>query len=219
MTSPRIIVVALPVPLYQQFDYLPAKTQVQAAYKPGVRVRVQFGQRKLIGLIVSESAKSKLPKSKLKHIIEVLDDQPVFDTKLFNLLIWTADYYQQPIGEVLFTALPSVLRKGKYIKPTTNISYQLTTNKNNDEKLKRAPKQQQIVELLKSNKNILKLEDINNSISNWHSAMNALIKKNLIKKIEHENDGEQYQGSLKPLNLNKEQQQSFNILKNKLKFI
>ncbi len=216
MSPSHIIVVALPVPLYQQFDYLPVKTQVRTDYKVGTRVRVQFGQRKLIGLIVGKSAKSAIPRSKLKHIIEVLDDQPVFDSQLLDLLFWAAEYYQQPIGEVLFTALPSVLRKGKYITPVTNTLYRLIADQNIDEQLNRAPKQRQIVELLISTQHGLTADDIDKSITAWHSAMKALINKNLVQKVQQENIEEVNHKPIKTLKLNTEQQQAFDDLKNKL---
>ena len=144
MTAPTVISVALPVPLYKHFDYLaPAETQPQSL-KIGTRVRVQFGSRRLIGLIINTSAKSLLPTNKLKQIEEVLDEEAILDQALLKLLFWSADYYQQAIGEVLFTALPSVLRKGKFITPESNTIYQLSSDKNLDELLKRAPKQNKL---------------------------------------------------------------------------
>jgi len=88
MNAPAVLLVALPVPLYQRFEYLPVKDQDSKSYKIGARVRVQFGARKLIGLIVEKATKSSLPVNKLKHITEVLDDEPVFDSALIKLLFW-----------------------------------------------------------------------------------------------------------------------------------
>jgi len=58
MNSPAVLMVALPIPLYQRFEYLPAKEHSHHDYKIGTRVKVQFGSRKLIGLIVDKAEHS-----------------------------------------------------------------------------------------------------------------------------------------------------------------
>ncbi len=182
MNSPSVLIIALPVPLYQRFEYLPAKDLDYKSYKLGTRVRVQFGARKLIGLIVDKAAHSSLPVSKLKHVTEVLDNEPIFDNTLLELLFWAAEYYQQPIGEVLFTALPSVLRKGKFIAPATNTLYKLSADKNFNEELARAPKQRLIVELLKANPQGLSADEIAKHTPSWRSTMNALLSRKELSK-------------------------------------
>ncbi len=216
MSGATVLAVALPVPLYQQFDYLATDAQAPNHYQVGMRVRVQFGQRKLIGIIVAHKKNSTLPRSKLKHILEVLDEQPVFDQTLLELLFWAADYYQQPIGEVIFTALPSVLRKGKYITPISNTLYRLTTHQNIDKKLKRAPKQQQIVELLRANPQGLNGEEIKQSVSSSRSAIKALIDKDLVHKTQQEYQNEDDFPPVESLQLNSEQQNAYDKLKNQL---
>jgi len=222
MNSPAVLLVALPVPLYQRFEYLPAQDEKYERYKVGTRVRVQFGTRKLIGLIVDKAANSSFAANKLKHITEVLDEQPVFDSALLKLLFWAAEYYQQPIGEVIFTALPTVLRKGKLITPTTHTLYKLSneykvaTELTN--KLNRAPKQRLVVELLSTNSNGLSTDEIKKHIPGWRSAINALLKKNYVEKIYQEPSVElpQIEDNLKNLDLNPEQQTAYEELKTKL---
>lgn len=107
--------VALPVPLPRTFDYLlPEGMTVKA----GCRVRVPFGkQQERIGVVVSVSDVSELPLNELKAVVEVLDVEPVFTHSVWRLLLWAADYYHHPIGDVLFHALPILLRQGR---PATN---------------------------------------------------------------------------------------------------
>ena len=216
MSNPKILAVALPLPLYQTFDYLPSKEQIDRDYAVGTRVRVQFGQRNLIGLIVDLASNSSLPSNKLKQISEVLDDQPVFDFKLLKLLFWAADYYQQPIGEVLFTALPAVLRKGKFITPANNVLYCVTTDQDFNKILKRAPKQRKIIELLKNSRQGLSAEALDKSIPTWRSAMKALVDKKLVNKILQKNFDQVEQLYTEPLKLNKEQQHAYENLKSNL---
>lgn len=101
--------VALPVPLPRTFDYLlPEGMTVKA----GCRVRVPFGkQQERIGVVVSVSDVSELPLNELKAVVEVLDVEPVFTHSVWRLLLWAADYYHHPIGDVLFHALPILLRQ------------------------------------------------------------------------------------------------------------
>ena len=52
----------------------------------------------------------------LKTILERIDPEPVIAQELFNNLLWAAEYYQHPIGEVLTHALPTLLRKGRSLE-------------------------------------------------------------------------------------------------------
>lgn len=95
--------VALPVPLPRTFDYLLPEGM---AVKAGCRVRVPFGKQERIGIVAAVSERSELPLDELKPVAEALDDEPVFSTTVWRLLMWAAEYYHHPIGDVLFHALP-----------------------------------------------------------------------------------------------------------------
>jgi primosomal protein N' (replication factor Y) len=107
-----ILGVALDTPLRQLFDYSVPTTVDSATVQPGCRVRVPFGRRILIGVILECRAQSNVSEAKLRSILEVLDPAPAFEAPLLQLLRWAADYYQHPIGEVLAAALPVLLRRG-----------------------------------------------------------------------------------------------------------
>ena len=112
-----ILQVALDTPLRRVFDYRPpARSSAQElgeALRLGTRVRVRFGRRQLIGVLVGIAAQSDVPSDKLKPALEILDTQPVLDPHTFDLLRWAADYYHHPIGEVFAAALPASLRAGQ----------------------------------------------------------------------------------------------------------
>ena len=184
MNSTPVLHIALPLPLYKKFDYLPPSHQDLSQIEVGVRARVQFGKRKLTGIVVGKHHSSKLPKNKLKAVNEILDDQPVFEPSLIELLFWTASYYQQPLGEVLNTALPIVLRKGKYISLPSKTMYQVSESEITNSDLTRAPKQKRVVELLQSHSEGLSDNEIAQHIPNWKPTINALLKKDLVKKIQ-----------------------------------
>ncbi|MBN1684265.1 MAG: primosomal protein N' [Gammaproteobacteria bacterium] len=111
-TDSNIIVrVALPVPLYQIFDY---KCLIcDPELKPGLRIKVPFGKKELVGILLETGTKTEVPQNKLKPIIEILDQEPLIPQELLNLCQWTSQYYHHPLGDVFSNALPALLRQGK----------------------------------------------------------------------------------------------------------
>ena len=107
----RLVRVAVPVPLADVFDYLaPAGAPLPP---PGSRVRVPFGRRERVGVVVDHVQTSALAPAKLKPIREALDAHALLGAELLQSLRWAADYYHHPIGEVLSHALPALLRAGR----------------------------------------------------------------------------------------------------------
>jgi len=125
-TSPKSILrVALPVPLRQIFDYLPAQQDVIPL--EGQRVIVPFGRRKMVGVIVAVTDKSDLPLDKLATVIDYPDaEQTVLTGELLDLLKWSWRYYKHAPGEVVFNALPPLLRKLGSTIPPAPVQYCLT---------------------------------------------------------------------------------------------
>jgi primosomal protein N' (replication factor Y) len=78
-----------------------------------VRVRVPFGRRQLIGVLVGVASESAVDAPKLKAALEILDEHSIVDPVTFDLLRWAAEYYHHPIGEVFAAALPFSLRAGQ----------------------------------------------------------------------------------------------------------
>jgi primosomal protein N' (replication factor Y) (superfamily II helicase) len=110
---PTIFRVALDTPLRQLFDYLPPPPGRGAAVPAiGARVRVPFGRRRLIGVVMEACGSSQVPAARLKPILEVLDSTPLLDTAALELITWAAQYYHHPPGQVLASALPKALRLG-----------------------------------------------------------------------------------------------------------
>lgn len=107
-----VLRLALPTPMRRLFDYLPPAGIDCTTLKPGVRLRVPFGNRQLVGLLIEVSDHSEFPEHKLKAALELLDQTPPLPQHLFDLARWAASYYQHPIGDALAQALPVMLRKG-----------------------------------------------------------------------------------------------------------
>lgn len=109
----KFLRLALPTPLRRLFDYLPPQVIDNTKLIPGVRVRVPFQSRVLVGILIEVVDKTSIPYGKLKKAIEVLDDESILPEDIFKLCTWAADYYHYALGEVLSSALPSLLRKGQ----------------------------------------------------------------------------------------------------------
>ena len=105
--------IALPVPLRQHFDYLPKEGSDLVKLQPGMRIKVPFQRRELIGIFIEYTQTPEVAWERLKPIIEVLDPTPLITDEIFKLARWAADYYHYPLGEVLVNALPVLLRKGQ----------------------------------------------------------------------------------------------------------
>ncbi|MDB6060103.1 MAG: primosomal protein [Verrucomicrobiaceae bacterium] len=108
-----ILRVAVPSPLRRLFDYLPPAACATEDLVPGLRVRVPFGQRELIGILIEVADATDIGAGQLKSATEVLDRQPIFSLGLLSLLRWAADYYHTPLGECVAQALPTLLRQGE----------------------------------------------------------------------------------------------------------
>jgi primosomal protein N' (replication factor Y) len=109
VTRPAIARIALNRPLRRLFDYLIPDS---LALAPGHRVTVPFGRQTLTGLVV-EIGVEPPPGVTLKAIKGTLEAWPTLPENTFKLLTWASDYYQHPLGECLFTALPPALRRGR----------------------------------------------------------------------------------------------------------
>ena len=112
---PRIVRVAVPVPLPRLFDYRLEPGVVAPAI--GARVRVPFSGRDRVGVVLSHDPCSDLADDQLKPLLEILDAQPLLTGELVATLEWASRYYQHAIGEVFDAALPAVLRRGGALPP------------------------------------------------------------------------------------------------------
>ena len=125
---PTIAQVALPVPLDKRFDYLIQPHQFPVI---GGRVSVPFGPKTQIGIVVALTHQSDFPHEQLKSIRQVLDAEPVWPDKLYQLLNWCSSFYLHPLGETLANAMPAALRKGKPADFATLTEWQITESGKN----------------------------------------------------------------------------------------
>ena len=111
--SDVILRLALPSPLRRLFDYKAPASMARQTLTPGMRIRVPFGRREMIGVLVEVCEQSEVPADKLKPASALLDPVSPIPPSLFKLCLWTAQYYQHSLGDTLSWALPTLLRQGE----------------------------------------------------------------------------------------------------------
>ena len=115
----QVINVAVNYPLYQTFKYsVPNKI---GKVNIGERVLVPFGKKTIVGIVVKREKQVNKDKINyiLKPIIDIIDDHPVVNLEIMKICTWASDYYEYPLGQVIFGALPSQLKQGV---PITNVT-------------------------------------------------------------------------------------------------
>lgn len=145
-----LIQVALATPLRRLFDYWPVAGEPLPAV--GVRVKVPFGNRQMIGLVMGQVMASDLPNNRIKVALAYLDAKPLFTQQHLDFLRWVASYYHQPMGEVLQAALPALLRQGQNLHPPQEPRWELTElgKATPLSELQRAPRQANLLKLLQA---------------------------------------------------------------------
>jgi primosomal protein N' (replication factor Y) len=100
----NIFNIALPVAVdnifaYEIINYNPKEEYI------GRRVLVQFTNRLLTGVIIEKNTQESF-EYKVKPIIELLDNEPVFSLSMVKFFRWMSRYYIAPIGDVIRAVLP-----------------------------------------------------------------------------------------------------------------
>ena len=180
-STDKYLQVAIPVPMRQLFTYkLPEKLNVNPI-KRGERVIVPFGSRQVVAIVLSIDEKTQYAAEKIKPILSRVKDNFSFSTELLNFLQRCADYYHHPIGDVFQQALPVLLRQIK--QPDVELPQIWLTNESiTDEELaatqKRAPKQAELLSLLKQHQGLTWSELLTLGFNK--AQLNALEKKQFI---------------------------------------
>ena len=116
MTDENLYIeVAVALPVYQTFTY--SVPQVLSPFViAGKRVLVPFGQRRVTGYVLGTSQSAGALET--KHILDVLDENPLFGPAMIQFFQWISDYYKHPIGDVIKNALPGGLNIYDYASMT-----------------------------------------------------------------------------------------------------
>ena len=207
--------IALPSPLRRLFDYrAPAQVPVEA-WQSGVRVRVPFGRREMVGILIETAHTTDVPSEKIKDALELLDQHPLLPAHIMSLCLWTAQYYQHSLGDTFSWALPALLRQGEAAEGRQQKIWLAKLPLNLDDPLlTRAPRQRQALKVLAQHAQGIAHERLEHFAISKDSA-NALLHKGFAtQQIRQLQDVAHKVPSLaqSELPLNDEQQAAFNAI-------
>ena len=180
-----ILRIAVAVPLHRIFDYLPPTDTEANTLSAGVRIRVPFGHREKVGVLIEVTKHSELQPENLKQALEIIDTEPLLSATDMALLQWISGYYHHPLGDVVVSAMPVLLRQGKPARISSQKLYRLseTGSTLNPEDLQRARIQQSLIIKLQNQSLPVNAKQLNMWHKTWRPAMAALIEKGLIEVV------------------------------------
>lgn len=207
--------VALPTPLRRLFDYKAPAHCIASQLKPGVRVQVPFGPRKVIGILFEVTPSTTIAPDKLKSALAILDQAAVLPEPIFNLCQWTAQYYQHSLGDTFSWALPILLRQGESTSHKTQTFWHVApTAQLEDLRLKRAPRQRQALAALMQHSHGV-ADDLLNPLGINRESLKLLEEKQLVSQEQRAPTIKPRSGNLlakTPLSFNSQQQTAFDAI-------
>ena len=180
MSQSRFAAFAIALPLYRVFEYtIDASDPVEV----GTRYQLPFSNGVKTGVLLSLSATSELDHARIKPVQERLDQQALLGKHMLALAHWMADYYIQPLGEVVFQCLPSRLRGSRPHHPVQDKRWCLDqfTPEQIEGLKQRSPRQFEICKALQHQQaglNAAQLKQIN---PNWHPVVKALEAREMLR--------------------------------------
>jgi len=150
---PRLVEVALPLPLLKTFTYAVPET-TRHPLVPGSRVVVPVRNQRAIGLCVGESDGRALGDTAAKLLLDVPDAEPALDAGMLAVCRWISDYHVVPLGLVCRAVLPAALTVAARPAPAGKsermlvLASELPTLVAREAAFRRAPQQRALFELL-----------------------------------------------------------------------
>ncbi len=182
MSPANILRLALPSPLRRLFDYR-AGPDIPPGLAPGSRIRVPFGRRQLVGILIEQAGHSDLPDDRLRTSLELLDPEPLLPPALFEFCCWIARYYQHSLGDTLNVALPVLLRQGHPACHQQRLFWQLCPEVHHDDpRLARAARQRRALEILAQHPHGL-AHELLGSLDIPRSVLERLQEKQLVRAV------------------------------------
>lgn len=180
--------VALPLPVDQSYSY-EVPDSLAGTIAPGMRVRVPFGPRQLVGVVVSLSNDAPAD-PRIKQLDALLDDRPALTDELLRLTKWISEYYVCSWGEAIRAALPP----GGDVQARVELHLRLQELYRSAEAMDevvsslRGEKQKAVVELLGKTPagQWLRQADVLARTQASASTVSALEKKGVVERAERE---------------------------------
>ena len=172
------------MPLRRHYDYVIGENFRQVEFLPGTRVSVPFGRRKdQVGMVLGVVDQSPLQPDQLKSVSKVIDYEPLFSPRHFELLCWAADYYHYPVGEVLFSTLPGLLRKGKSVERGYDEIFRVSAEGRKTDPGNNAPAQIALLRILRTCPGGLTRQELRTKQTQYAKPLKALLEKGLVRRL------------------------------------
>ena len=152
---PRLVDVALPVPLFRTFSYALGPAQSETEISAGMRVVVPLRTRREVGIVVGVRDETEAQRD-YKEVLSFPDHEPALLRPLLQTCQWIATHYVAPLGVTLRSALPALLGSAASPAPpekrqrVITIVRRLETLLARDEAFKRAPRQRDVYQYLEA---------------------------------------------------------------------
>jgi primosomal protein N' (replication factor Y) (superfamily II helicase) len=184
--------VALPLPVSRTFTYRLNDREA----KPGTRVRVPFGPRRIVGWVVAATSDMAQPAegggspAEIRAVDAVLEERPSIPPDLLELCRWIADYYVVPIGLVIRAALPLALsdprRRAEPQKSRrmARIVRELPGLLARDELFRRAPRQRACYEAIEASGGSAAVQHLTERLGFSTAVVRGLVEKELVGIID-----------------------------------
>lgn len=171
MQNLKFAEILLPLPLDSTYTYT-IPEDLATKLRPGIRVLVNFGKRKLYTGIVL-SVHNLKPEFEAKPIISVIDDDIFVNQKQLKLWQWLSEYYCCNTGEVYNSAIPNNLIPSSETKFFYNHNHDYSSNL--------SPSEDKIIKILQNNKQ-LNIKEITSftEIKNPIKILESLENKDII---------------------------------------
>ncbi|RZA31474.1 MAG: primosomal protein N', partial [Lysobacteraceae bacterium] len=181
MPTESVFQIVLPLPLPQAFDYLAPTGHLASPADIGKRVRVPFGSREMTGVVVgADPAAAGSPE--LRQALALLDAAPALHGELLESLRWLSRYTHAPLGEVLGTALPALLRQGEPVPDTHSWAWRLTAEGIAQlPRLRPGTRPRLLAERLLASASDEDHLDLH--LEGWRTAARALAKRGLVERV------------------------------------
>ncbi len=124
---------------------------LRARVVPGQRVRVPLGRGNApsVGYCVRVDPTAEVDPSRIKDVVDVLDDPPLIDRSMLELTRWIAGYYACTWGQALDAVVPAGVKKQAGTRVWTCVTVPESTRSGiADGSLRLNPKQLEIVEVV-----------------------------------------------------------------------
>jgi primosomal protein N' (replication factor Y) len=182
-SNAHYVEVVLPVPLRRSFTYR-IPENLRGRIKAGARLKLPFGRRNMTGYAVELHDEipsgSDIDESKLKDVIELLDDEPLITPEILRLTQWTADYYASFWGEMLKASLPAGINTEK-VRPKRRKAVRLISSNVPDGEKPVSEQQQTILDLIKQNRGEMLFTELIEQLDTNASPINTLAKRGLVE--------------------------------------